>query len=58
MTILLRFIFGALLAASIAVFTGLEFPLVAVFILSIATLAAIWGDKLFLGFMSIARYLK
>jgi hypothetical protein len=58
MTILLRFIIGALLAASIAVFTGFDFPLVVVFILVVATVAAIWGDKFFEGFMSIAKYLK
>lgn len=58
MTIILRFIIGAVLATSIAVFTGLDFPLIVVFILLIATLSALWGDKFLMGFMSMMRYLR
>jgi hypothetical protein len=58
MTILLRFSLGALLAAAIAVFTGFDFPLIVIFVLTIATLAAIWGDRFLMGFMSMMKYLR
>jgi hypothetical protein len=58
MTIVLRFIFGVILAGSIAIFVGLPFPLEVVLVLSVGTMAAIWGDKFILGFMSLLRYLR
>jgi hypothetical protein len=58
MTILLRFIFGAFLAAAIAVFTGLDFPVIVVFVITVATFAAIWGDRFILGFMSMIKYFR
>jgi hypothetical protein len=58
MTILLRFAFGAILAAAVLVFAGLPFILNVVVVLSVGTLAAFWGDRFILGFMSLMRYLR
>jgi hypothetical protein len=58
MTILLRFIFGVILAAGVVIWIGLPFPLEVVFVLSVGTTAAIWGDKFILGFMSLMRYFR
>ncbi|HSE16357.1 MAG TPA: hypothetical protein VLB46_04865 [Pyrinomonadaceae bacterium] len=58
MNILLRFIFGILLAAAVLIWIGLPFPLEIVFVLSVGTTAAIWGDKFILGFMSLMRYFR
>jgi hypothetical protein len=58
MTILLRFAFGAILAAAVLVFAGLSFILNVVLVLSIGTMAAIWGDRFILGFMSLMRYFR
>jgi hypothetical protein len=57
-TILLRFIFGVILAAALVIWLGLPFPLEIIFVLSVGTLAGIWGDKFLMGFMSLMRYLK
>lgn len=58
MTILLRFIFGVILAASLAIWTGFPLPLDLLFVFGVGTIAAIWGDKFILGFMSLMRYLR
>ena len=57
-TILLRFIFGVILAGGLALWGGIPFPLDVIFVLSIGTVAAIWGDKFILGFMSLMRYFR
>ena len=58
MTIVLRFIFGVILAAAVAVLVGRPFPFEVIFVLSVGTVAGIWGDKFILGFMSLMRYLR
>jgi hypothetical protein len=58
MTIVLRFIFGAILAAAVLVFGGLPFVINIILILSVGLIAAIWGDKFILGFMSLMRYFR
>ena len=58
MTILLRFIFGAILAGGLVLWGHLPFPINIIFVLSVATMAAIWGDKFILGFMSLMRYFR
>jgi len=58
MTILLRFIFGAILAAAVLVFGGLPFVMNIILVLSVGLIAAIWGDKFILGFMSLMRYFR
>ena len=58
LTILLRFIFGAVLAAGVVLLGGLPFPLNIIFVLSVGTMAVVWGDKFLLGFMSLMRYLR
>lgn len=58
MTILLRFIIGVILAASLMISLGLPFFLDVIFVLSVGTIAAIWGDKFILGFMSLMRYFR
>jgi hypothetical protein len=58
MTILLRFIVGFILAASLAIWFGFPFPLEIIFVLSVGTMAGLWGDKFILGFMSLMRYFR
>ena len=58
MTIVLRFIFGFVLAAGLAMWTQLDFPLNVILVLSVGTMAAIWGDRFILGFMSVMRYFR
>jgi hypothetical protein len=57
-SIVFRFIFGLVLAGSVVLLTGFDFPLNVIFALTIGTLAAIWGDKFILGFMSVMRYFR
>ena len=57
-TILLRFMFGFILAGGVVLWTQLDFPLNVILVLSVGTVAAIWGDKFILGFMSVMRYLR
>jgi hypothetical protein len=57
-SIVLRFMFGFILAGGLALWTGLDFPLNLVLVLTIATVAAIFGDRFILGFMSVMRYLR
>jgi len=57
-TIILRFIFGGILAGGLALWWQLSFPINVVFALIVATIAAIWGDKFILGFMSFMRYFR
>ena len=58
MTIVLRFIFGSVLAAGVALLGGIPFPIGILFIITVGTMAGIWGDKFILGFMSLMRYLR
>jgi len=57
-TIVLRFIFGFILAGGLALWTHLDVPVNLIFALSVGTAAAIWGDKFILGFMSLMRYFR
>jgi hypothetical protein len=57
-TILLRFIFGVVLAGGLALWGHIPFLLDVVFVLSAGTAAGIWGDKFILGFMSVVRYFR
>ena len=57
-TILLRFIVGVVLAGAITIPLGFSFPLSIIFILTVGAVAAVWGDKFILGFMSLMRYLR
>ena len=58
MTILLRFVFGVILAAALALWAGLPFPMEIIFVFSVGTMAAVWGDRFILGFMSLMRYFR
>ena len=58
LTIFLRFIFGVVLAGALVVWVGLPFPLEIVFVLSVGIVAAVWGDRFILGFMSLMRYFR
>ena len=58
MTIFLRFIFGGILAAGLALWCQISFPINIIFVLSVATMAGVWGDKFILGFMSLMRYFR
>ena len=57
-TIVLRFIIGVILAGGFALWAQMEFAIAAVFTVGVAVMAAIWGDKLILGFMSLMRYFR
>ena len=57
-TILLRFIFGVVLAGAITIPLGISLPLTIIFVLTVGTVAAVWGDKFILGFMSLMRYFR
>lgn len=58
LTILLRVIIGVILAGGLAMWTGIGFPVDLVFVISVGIMAAIWGDKFILGFMSLMRFLN
>jgi hypothetical protein len=59
MTIFLRFTFGVILAGGLVVMRG-GMPLLVevIFVVGVGLIAAIWGDKFLLGFMSLMRYLR
>jgi len=57
-TILLRFIFGFILAGGLMLWLQMSFPANLIIALSLGMLAAIWGDKFILGFMSLMRYFR
>jgi len=58
MTIVLRFIIGFILAAGLEVWLAIPFPGNVLFVLAVATTAAVWGDKFILGFMALMRYFR
>ena len=58
MTIVLRFIFGVVLAAGLSLWGGIPFPINVIFVLTVGTMSSAWGDKFILGFMSLMRYLR
>jgi hypothetical protein len=58
MTILLRFIFGVILAGGLALWCHIPFPIDIIFVLSVGIMAAVWGDKFILGFMSLMRFFR
>ena len=58
MTIVFRFIFGVILAAGVALWWHIDFPIDAIIVLTVGIMAAVWGDKFILGFMSLMRYLR
>jgi hypothetical protein len=57
-TIVLRFIFGVVLAGALTIPLGLSLPLTIIFVLTVGTVAAVWGDKFILGFMRLMRYFR
>ena len=57
-TILLRFIFGVVLAGGLALWRGISDLLAVIFVLAVGIVAAVWGDKFLLAFMSVMRYLR
>ena len=57
-TVLLRFIFGVILAGGLALWGGIPFPAGVIFLVSVGIIAAVWGDKFLLWFMSLMRYLR
>lgn len=58
MTIILRFIFGVVLAGGLSLWGGIPFPINILFVITVGTMAAVWGDKFILGFMSLMRYFR
>jgi len=57
-TIFLRVVFGVVLAAGLVVWGGIPFPVDLVLVVSVGIMAAVWGDKFILGFMSLMRYFR
>ena len=57
-TIVLRVIIGVVLAGGLMLWGGLSFPIDIIIVLSVGIMAAIWGDKFILGFMSLMRYFR
>jgi len=57
-TILLRFIFGVVLAGAITIPLGLSLPVTIIFVLTVGTAASVLGDKFILGFMWLMRYFR
>ena len=57
-TILLRFIFGVVLAGSLVLWGGIPFLAGVISVVSVGIIAAVWGDKLLLWFMSVMRYFR
>ncbi len=57
LTIILRFMFGFILAGALAVYM-MHFPANLILALGVGTCAAIWGDKFILGLMSLMRYFR
>jgi len=58
LTILLRFVFGVILAGGLSLCAGIGFPIDIVFVLSVGLIAAIWGDRFIMGFMSLMRFVN
>jgi hypothetical protein len=56
--IVLRFLFGVVLAGGVALWGGIPFPINILFVITVGTMAGVWGDKFILGFMSLMRYLR
>ncbi len=56
MTILLRVIIGVILAGGLAMWAGIGFPVDLVFVMAVGVMAAVWGDRFILGFMSMMRH--
>jgi len=56
LTIVLRVVFGVILAGGLSLWAGVGFPIDLVFVMSVGVIAAIWGDKFILGFMSLMRF--
>jgi len=56
LTIVLRVVFGVILAGGLSLWAGIGFPVDIVFVMSVGIIAAVWGDKFILGFMSVMRY--
>jgi hypothetical protein len=57
-SILLRFIFGVILAGGVALWGGIPFLVGIIFAITVGITAASWGDKFLLGFMSLMRHLR
>jgi hypothetical protein len=56
LTIVLRFVFGVILAGGLSLWAGIGFPIDLVFVIGVGIIAAIWGDRFILGFMSLMRF--
>lgn len=57
-TIVLRFIFGFILAAGLALWVQIPLPFNIIFAVGVGTVAGLWGDRFILGFMSFMRYFR
>ena len=57
-TILLRVIFGVVLAGGLAMWAGIGFPVDLVFVMGVGIMAAVWGDRFIVGFMSLMRFVN
>ena len=56
--ILMRFVFGVVLAGGLALWGGVPSPWDLTLTAAVGVAAAAWGDKFLLGFMSVMRYFR
>lgn len=57
-TVLLRFMFGIILAGGLMLWGGGSLLEVTLFAVAVGIVAAVWGDKFLMAFMSFMRYLR
>ena len=57
-TVVVRFVFGIILAGGVVLWGGGSFLEVTLFAVVVGIVAAIWGDKFLMAFMSFMRYLR
>jgi len=57
-TVLLRFLVGIILAGGVVLWGGLPLFAGTLLTLLVGIIAAVWGDKFLMAFMSFMRYLR
>jgi len=58
MEAVLRFLMVAIIATGFAIWSGLSLVPGAILTLSVGFAAAIWGDRVLVGFVSVIRHLR
>jgi hypothetical protein len=58
MTVVLRFVFGVVLAGGVVLWGGIPLFAGTLITLLVGIIAAVWGDKFLMAFMSFMRFLR